>query len=103
MKRLMISLLGAVAFAAAAQNPEPAGSQPREAATAEAAQSEAKDKEPFDTLCLRHTGSRITPRPNRKGQRCISAHGRAYSREDIQQTGEVDIADALRRLDVSVR
>jgi len=104
MKRLMISLLGAVAFAAAAQTPSPAEVQSQDTAAATTTKTDAKadDKVQADSFCLQHTGSRIAPRTSRKGQRCVSATGRAYSREDIERTGEINIADALRRLDTSV-
>jgi hypothetical protein len=59
-----------------------------------------------DRHCLRSTGSRIVAAQNRKadqaGQRCVSANGRAYTREDLDRTGEIDLADALRKLDPSI-
>lgn len=65
-----------------------------------------------DRDCLRQTGSRIIARDNvprsararndRLSQRCVAASGRVYSREDIERTGEVDIADALRKLDPAI-
>lgn len=33
---------------------------------------------------------------------CVSASGRAYSRSDLERTGEVDIADALRKRDPAI-
>jgi hypothetical protein len=96
MKRLMISLLGAFAFAAAAQTPTPADAPVQD--TAITANADAKDKNVSDRLCLKQTGTRISAR----NQRC-TAIGRAYSRSDINGTGEVDLADALRKLDPSIR
>lgn len=50
--------------------------------------------------CIRHTGTRMKVR-DRDG--CIAiAPGRSYSRDDIERTGETDVADALRRLDPSI-
>jgi hypothetical protein len=100
MKRLMISLLGAFAFAAAAQTPTPADAPPvqDEAITAKV---DATDKNVSDRLCLKQTGTRIPARATSSGQRC-TAIGRVYSRSDINGTGEVDMADALRKLDTSI-
>ena len=42
-------------------------------------------------------------RQNAKGQkRCNAMAGRAYTREDLDRTGQINIADALRTLDASV-
>lgn len=76
-------------------------------ATAEATGEAALDPKASTELdahhnCLRQTGSRVA-RSERSGRKCISAHGRVYSREDIQRTGSPDLADALRRLDPSIR
>ncbi len=58
-----------------------------------------------DRHCLRYTGSHLQ-RSARKGDRqpeCIrTAPGRAYTREDIERTGAMDVKDALRRLDPAV-
>lgn len=62
-----------------------------------------------DRYCLRATGSRIVARDSRTekvkdfDQRCLAANGRVYTREDIERTGEVDLAKALRKLDPSIR
>lgn len=78
--------------------------------------------------CMQYTGSRILSRSaDRTGRQvvgkapnvaltpsvdritqldtdeCIAANGRVYSREDLERTGQTDIADALRRLDPSIR
>lgn len=106
MKRLMISLLGALAFTAAAQTtPSP---QTAPATDTPDVQTEATKKpEINDAYCLRHTGSRILQRAdNRKTDsrdtRACNAIGRAYNRDDLDRTGEVNIADALRKLDPAV-
>ena len=65
-------------------------------------------REPIRT-CLRSTGSRITAAQNAraskddKSQRCAPVNGRVYTSEDIARTGQVDIYDALRMLDPSIR
>jgi len=61
------------------------------------------------TTCLRSTGSRIVSvrnlRAEREGkpQQCANAPGRVYTREDLDRSGYVDIAEALRALDTSIR
>ena len=60
----------------------------------------------FDRFCVRHTGTRIVPRPEREQsqrRRCSGFAGRSYSREDLESTGRHDMADALRALDPSIR
>lgn len=52
-----------------------------------------------DTGCLRSTGTHI---PLREG-RCALLAGRVYSRSDIHRTGASTTAEALQRLDPSVR
>lgn len=101
MKRLLISLLGALAFTAAAQTaPQttPVTDMPTDA------QTEAVNKSEIDdAYCLRHTGSRVIQRTdNRKTRTCANAIGRAYNRDDLDRTGEINIADALRKLDPAV-
>jgi len=74
----------------------PAAGQPADAD----APRQAKD-ELADRSCLRHTGSRLIGR-NRGDRKCATAAGRAYSREDLDRTGSIDLADALRRLDPAI-
>jgi len=45
--------------------------------------------------CLTETGSRIKRSPE---QPCISAPGQVLSREDLDRTGAVNTADAVRKL-----
>jgi len=77
------------------------------AATAAAA-TDATDAAASKT-CLRSTGSRIVDARNLRAQRegkpqqCTNAAGRVYTREDLDRSGYVDIADALRALDTSIR
>ena len=99
MKRAMIGLLGTLAFAAAAQTAQP---QAPATGTAPAAQQDAvKKPELNDRHCLRDTGTRIRS-TSRKDRQCTGAMGSAYTRDDLHRTGEVDIADALRKLDPSI-
>ncbi len=123
MKRLMISLLGALAFAATAQAAEPQAVESQavqpQAAEPQAAQSQetassattmpgtqdaTQASEVNDRYCLRHTGTRIRHAADtRRSDRCHQMqNGRAYTREDIDLTGEIDIAAALRKLDPSI-
>ena len=102
MKRfLFTSLLCGVAFAAAAQSPAPASAEPADLRAADAA-NEASVK-PF---CLQETGSLITTSENRRlaaaDKKCAPVAGRSYSRRDIERTGAIDIADALRQLDPTI-
>jgi hypothetical protein len=109
MNRLMLCLLVAVLgapVAAWAQAVEPEAPPPEVAATAEAAanpdeetSSFAEEKaKPVDHFCLRHTGSLIRS----TGKHRCTAIGRSYSQDDLRRTGEIDLADALRRLDSSI-
>lgn len=109
MKRLMLATaLSAFAFVAAAQTPNPQApvepaAQPTAQADARAdasadAQAQPAKKKLSDARCLRQTGSRIQ---SRSKQNC-AAYGRSYSRDDLNGTGEVDVASALRKLDPAV-
>ena len=81
--------------------------QAAEAAETTAAEA-AAPREPART-CLRSTGSRVTAAQNvraakdGKPQRCAPVSGRVYTSEDIARTGQVDIYEALRMLDPSIR
>jgi hypothetical protein len=117
MKRTLIaslmsaSMLFGFAFAAQAQSSgsvtvKDEADQPVAQMQAADAADENADKI-SDRSCLRSTGSTITTRYNARAekdrQKCVSANGRSYTRDDIRETGEVDLADALRKLDPSVR
>ena len=121
MTRLLAALLlVAVSGAAAAQTvtvtneagqTETARTEPTtpadQAAPAEKASAASKDE--VAATCLRSTGSRIVAtrnlRAEREGkpQQCTNGAGRVYTREDLDRSGYVDIADALRALDTSIR
>ena len=74
----------------------------------EAARSRARDAgKADDRICIEQTGSRITAARNARSKsdqkECVAAGGRVYTREDIERSGSVDLQDALRRLDPSLR
>ena len=114
---LLASLLATVAFAASAQTvTSSVGANANAQATTDAnadARLDANAPPQIDRNCLRQTGSRIvanvnatrsaSDRSDKRGQRCVAANGRVYSREDIDRTGEVNIADALRKLDPAIQ
>ncbi|MGO1001498.1 hypothetical protein [Lysobacter sp. CA196] len=108
MKRLMFAaLLSAFAFAASAQTTAAQVDAQVDAkvavpavadvdARADARLATKTEQRKHDPNCLRHTGSRLQPR-NKDG--CLAGAGRSYSRDDLDRTGEVDVGDALRKLD----
>lgn len=74
----------------------------------------APSQDPGDRNCLRYTGSYIIASENRRNARqaaasgerakpvCNGSAGRSYSQDDLRNTGAIDLADALRRLDPAV-
>jgi hypothetical protein len=76
--------------------------------TSAAETTPAQTEEPART-CLRSTGSRIVASRNlraekdRKPQGCAVAAGRVYTAEDLDRSGHMNLADALRSLDTSIR
>lgn len=109
MKRLLLaSTLLAFASVASAQSVTIVDEDPQQAMdTDKTEMAEGPDGEFADRLCLRQTGSRIVEARNLRtrdaNRKCIDGNGRVYTRADINQTGEVDLADALRKLDPSIR
>lgn len=109
MKRLLLaSALLAFASVASAQSVTIVDEEPEQAMdTTTTETAEGPDGEFADRLCLKQTGSRIVEARNLRSRdankKCIDGNGRVYTRADINQTGEVDLADALRRLDPSIR
>ena len=67
-----------------------------------AAQVQLAAQRDADRDCMRYTGTRFVGR-NRPARGCIPQHGSVYTREDLDRTGEIDIGQALRRLDTSIR
>ena len=114
MKRLLLaSLIGSFALAAVAQ--DRATAPPAEANVDAQVQVETETEvdtrldrrtqvqRDADRDCIRYTGSRITTRQMRDNDKdCVIVNGRVYSREDLDRTGEVDIAEALRKLDPAI-
>ena len=108
LKRLIIvclSVAGLLGLSACATSPHAAGASAVPAAASVASRSDER----VDRYCLRATGSRIVVRDSATGEapdfdkHCLALGGRAYSREDIERTGEVDLADALRKLNPAIR
>jgi hypothetical protein len=101
MNRLVLTLiLSAFALGANAQSTAPDASAQVQNKSAEVTVVSGNADQSNDRNCLRETGSHIVSK-NKKS--CIDANGSSYSREDIDRTGTTDLADALRRLDPSVR
>ena len=117
MKTMFLTLLLVVPATAFAQSTAPA----QDAGNKAVVQQDATARTERDARrdCMRYTGSRITARRADREARadvdsdekidrldrdgCVAANGRVYSREDLRRTGEVDIADALRKLDPAIR
>lgn len=108
MKRLIIvclSVAGLLGLSACATPQQAPGSSAMPAAASAASRADKR----ADRYCVRATGSRIVMRDSATGEvpdfdkRCLALGGRVYSREDIERTGEVDLADALRKLDPAIR
>jgi hypothetical protein len=112
----LLAVLGACSFAAAAQSSAGVGVS-IEAGTSETVAGDrinGGDKFASHPFCLRSTGTRIAPRARasdrdadagatNKRPNCVAGNGRVYTRRDIDTTGAVDLADALRMLDPSIR
>ena len=99
-----ILMAGALAVMAFAFSPAPVHAQDE---PEEASQSRAKPKKADDRFCSQETGSRIVAARNARSKSdekdCVATGGRVYTRDDIEATGSVDIKDALRKLDPSIR
>jgi hypothetical protein len=111
----LFAALGACSFAAAAQSSVGVGVSV-ETGTSEAVADErinAADEPATHPFCLRSTGSHIPVRARAaddaaeteksKRPQCLPASGRVYTQQDLRNTGAIDITDALRRLDPSIR
>ncbi|MGH8074311.1 MAG: hypothetical protein ACREO4_09575 [Lysobacter sp.] len=119
MKTMFLTLLLVIPATAFAQSAAPT----QDAGSKAVAQQDDASRTERDTRrdCMRYTGSRISARRASREARaqadveaeekvgqldrdgCVAANGRVYSREDLRRTGEVDIADALRKLDPAIR
>lgn len=105
IRAMVAGVLFGSAFAVAAQTtPEPVDPAAPEQADKQADTDRAGTG--VDRFCLKETGSHIPVASrvsgNREHRRCTGANGRVYTREEIERTGEVDLAEALRRLDPSI-
>jgi len=72
-------------------------------ADAQIAADVASDKRTSNVGCVKETGTNIRPRDPKTGKALCAGPGRSYTRDQIDRTGQTNIADALRRLDPSVR
>ncbi len=100
--RLLVAAFVGLALSVAV----PATALAQEEELEETGHATAKKAKPDDRFCIKETGSRITATRNRNkkaDEECVNAAGRVYTREDIERTGSVDLRDALRRLDPSIR
>lgn len=106
---LAAALLSLSCFAAQAEQETPGAAAPG------ADRQEVRPAK-AEVNCLRYTGSLVMAAQARRDERaarksgsvaakppCNGSAGQSYSREDIQGTGAVDLVDALRRLDTSIR
>ena len=73
-----------------------AAAQLKKAQEAKAAKAARKARF-ADRNCLRHTGSRLLSADG-NGRRCAMGNGRAFTREDLERTGGMDLGSALRSL-----
>lgn len=108
MTRLLIAaLLTAFAGTAIAQTVT-VTKESGDTETLQTAEAEVPAREPVRN-CMRITGSRIVAAENMraekqgKPQRCASGPGRVYSSDDLERTGHINLVDALRSLDTSIR
>jgi len=115
----LAAVLGICAFGASAQTVStdtqaqvqtaPAQTDVTVAADAQIASSDtqtasaATEKRASNVGCVKDTGTNIRPRDPKTGKPLCIGPGRSYTREQIDRTGQTDLADALRRLDPSVR
>ena len=104
MNKILVSLLLAACFTSAYAQADTTTAAAGDKAKAEAPMTaEQKSAEAF---CLRQTGSHLrsfTAKPhNERAVECANAPGRVYTREDIDRTGAINTADAIRRLDPSI-
>ena len=111
MKRLLLAaLLAGSAFAASAQSVG-VTTQPT---VQDDLRSDATTRDVRDHNCLRETGSLFTTAQNQRALRRARARhdatvdvrcasfGRAYTHDEIQRSGALDLADALRQLDPAI-
>lgn len=102
---LALSAGGVVSSAMAQQPATATATAPVETRAAETRPAPDRDADqdlaPSERHCLRHTGTRLRLREEGP-RRCSPGMGRVWTRRDLESTGQVDIAQALRMLDVSI-
>lgn len=106
MKRWVLAVSAAFALATAGMPRALAQEiEPEEEAHQQA--REARKDKASEHFCIQETGSRIVANRNARSanerKECVAAGGRVYTRDDIRRSGSTDLADALRRLDPSIR
>jgi hypothetical protein len=70
---------------------------------AQEADAQAETKKAIEQRkCLQYTGSRIRSHDATGKRSCVAGPGSVYSRDDIDSTGQTDLAGALQRLDPSI-
>ncbi len=89
-KALIFSALVAAVAAGCATPPKPTPDSRTAATNAIAAKAPLAD-----TQCVRYSGTYI----KRTDEKCRNIPGRSYSHDDIQGTGQLNAADALKQLD----
>jgi hypothetical protein len=102
MNRLAIAIvLSSFALGAYAQSPTPAASTQVQVQGEVTVVTGDQDQNKLeDQKCLRETGSHIKKKNKKE---CNNAIGRSYTRADLDRTGTMDLGDALRHLDPSIK
>jgi hypothetical protein len=109
----LAAVLGTCAFGASAQTVStdaqaqvqatPSQADVAVSTDAQIAPDVAADKRASNVGCVKDTGTNIRPRDPKTGKPLCIGPGRSYSRDQIDRTGQTNLADALRHLDPSVR
>lgn len=104
MKRILCTLVPVLALSWAAVATAQAPVETRPALESASAREQAAEQDKANVAqagCVRETGSRLRNHARMEHERCLS--GRAFDRDDIDRTGEMDLARAIRKLDPSIR
>jgi hypothetical protein len=108
MNKLVMPILLALCVGTAFAQSETATTTDPNSTTVVTATPEQKDaQKQADMFCLRETGTHLkqitTTKSHDRAVECAtSSPGRTYSREDIERTGALTVAEALRRLDPAI-
>lgn len=67
--------------------------------------SQTNAEKAADAFCLKQTGSHLKTITDKRGSgiECVNAPGHVWTRDDLDRTGALTTADALRQLDPSIR